>query len=166
MVVKGYTVAQLFLCQPLKTGRFLVLKLKLIREDFLVQETLPSFPSKTYTEVSSQLWLNPMEYLPKGSRTGRVDRWGTHTDVSKQTWKEFPGRFGGCASWLTDYVNYYSRGISSTEWSEKRIFEGRTKGKGWLSYLWGAMAKPCLLFIFCFSSLLFFLWHSKYIYSI
>lgn len=55
MVVKGYTVAQLFLCQPLKTGRFLVLKLKLIREYFLVHETLPSFPSKMYTEVSSQL---------------------------------------------------------------------------------------------------------------
>lgn len=92
MVIKGYTVAQLLLCQPLKTGHFL--KLKLIRDSFLVHETLPNFPSKMYTEVSSQLWLNSMEYLPKGSRTGRVDRWGTHTDTSKQTWKELPGRFG------------------------------------------------------------------------
>lgn len=40
MVIKVYTVAQLFLCQPLKTGSFL--KLKLIKEYFLVHETLPS----------------------------------------------------------------------------------------------------------------------------
>lgn len=166
MVVKGYTVAQLFLCQPLKTGRFLVLKLTKSENTSwctklypvsLVKCTLRSVPSSDSTQWNI--------YLRAPEQAGWTGGAHTPTWASKHE-KNFPGGLGGCASWLTDYVNYYSRGISSTEWSEKRIFEGRTEGKGWLSYLWGAMAKPCLLFIFCFSFLFFFLWHSKYIYSI
>lgn len=141
MVIKAYTVTQLFLCQPSQTDCFF-LKLKLIRAYFLVHETLISFPTKMYTEVSSQLWLNSGEYLPKGSRTGRALTW-----ASKHERNLLAGL--GAVSWLPDNVNHYLSGLSSSEWTGKRTFKRRTKGKGVaIRYLWGAMAPPYLLFIF------------------
>lgn len=85
MVTETYIAAELFFVPIPKTG-WSFFKLKLIRTDFLEHETLTRFPTKMYTEVSSQIWLNSVEYLPKHSRIARVGD-AQFIDMGKKPWK-------------------------------------------------------------------------------
>lgn len=94
MVVKGYTVAQLFLCQLLKTGRFLVLKLTKSENTSwctklypvsLVKCTLRSVPSSDSTQWNI--------YLRAPEQAGWTGGAHTPTWASKHE-KNFPGGLG------------------------------------------------------------------------
>lgn len=73
MITETYMVQNCFLSQSLKQVDIFFFQLKLIRTDFLEHEILTRFPFKIYTEVSSQVWPNSVEYLHKHSRITRVD---------------------------------------------------------------------------------------------
>lgn len=116
-----------FLCQLLSTGWFFFLT-KTDQNRLPGAWNLTRFSTKMYTDVSSQVWLNSVEYLPKHSRIARVgDAHGSLT-WSRKHKRNLPRDLGAAFHCLL--IIWIIIQVKSAVFNRKRYTKRKAKRKG------------------------------------